>query len=165
MEHWRPVAGFDGRYEVSDLGNVRGLDRYVETRSGRRRFVRGQLLSPILSGRGDYLTVSLKVDGKQHGRYIHRIVAEAFFGPAPDGMECRHLNGDGHDNRVANLAWGTHSENVQDTLAHGRHNKASTTRCPHGHPYDEANTYVWINPKTGGRARMCRTCIRARSAA
>jgi hypothetical protein len=52
--------------------------------------------------------------------YIHRLVLEAFAGPAPAGTECRHLNGDASDNRPVNLAWGTALENSADTITHGK---------------------------------------------
>ena len=51
--------------------------------------------------------------------YIHRLVLEAFVGPQPNGMECRHLNGARDDNRLSNLAWGTYAENNADRLRHG----------------------------------------------
>lgn len=57
---------------------------------------------------------------KRH-RQVHTLVLEAFVGPRPPGMECRHLNGDATDNRVENLKWGTRKENAQDTMRHGRH--------------------------------------------
>lgn len=161
-ERWLPVHGFEGRYEVSDLGRVRSLDRVQVKSDGRTCTIKGRIRSLSRSGRGDYLTVSLKVDGRTVTRFVHRLVAEAFLGPRPPGLECCHGNGDGHDNRLENLRWGSHGENVQDTVAHGRHNKASATHCPSGHPYDDENTYVWTNPKTGSRSRACHSCLRAR---
>jgi hypothetical protein len=47
------------------------------------------------------------------------LMLETFVGPRPEGMECRHLNGNFRDNRLVNLAWGTHSENMRDMLRHG----------------------------------------------
>lgn len=54
---------------------------------------------------------------------IHRLLLETFVGPCPEGMECRHLNGDRQDNRLENLKWGTHAENVRDTVRQGNHPK------------------------------------------
>lgn len=50
---------------------------------------------------------------------IHRLVLETFIGPCPDGMECCHNNGDPVDNRLGNLRWDTHFNNVQDSIKHG----------------------------------------------
>lgn len=50
---------------------------------------------------------------------IHRLVLETYIGPCPEGMQCRHLNGNPADNRLENLAWGTRLENMQDRDLHG----------------------------------------------
>ncbi len=63
-----------------------------------------------------YLTV--KIQGKP--RTVHRLVLEAFVGPCPPGMQCRHLDGNPANNRLENLAWGTHAENAADKIRHGR---------------------------------------------
>ncbi len=51
--------------------------------------------------------------------HVHRLVLEAFVGPCPEGMECRHLDGDRTNNRLENLAWGTRKENTADSMRHG----------------------------------------------
>ncbi len=57
------------------------------------------------------------IDGKI--RRVHVLILTAFVGPCPEGMECRHLNGNRHDNRLSNLAWGTYAENTRDRIQHG----------------------------------------------
>lgn len=119
-EEWRPVAGSHG-YEVSDQGRVRSWWK----RGGLP--VRQLADCPhILSGRiraasGGYASVSLP--GGPNGNYrsatVHRLVAAAFHGPCPDGMEVAHLNGDCTDNRAVNLAYVTHVENEQHKKVHG----------------------------------------------
>lgn len=141
IEMWLDVPGYEGHYEVSSHGRVRGL------RSG--------VLSPW---RGKYLAVTLKRSGVGQTLRLHKMVMLAFVGPCPRGQEVRHLNGDAIDNRLVNLAYGTPSENRQDTLLHGRHPKANKTHCPEGHPYSGDNL---ILTQTGGRA--CRECRRARA--
>ena len=64
--------------------------------------------------------VNLSNKGVRAGVSIHRLVLESFVGLRPAGMECRHLNGDCHDNRLENIVWGTHSENMADRSRHGR---------------------------------------------
>lgn len=79
---------------------------------------------------------------------VHRLVLGAFVGPCPAGMECRHLNGDSTDNRVENLAWGTHVENVKDVIAHGNNPMINKTHCVHGHEFT----------RTYRGQRRCREC-------
>ena len=61
-----------------------------------------------------YRRVAPRISGKYHWVLVHRAVAEAFYGPCPVGMECRHLNNDHTDNRAINLCWGTRAENIVD---------------------------------------------------
>lgn len=123
-EFWKPVLGHEGSYEVSNLGRVRSLDRIAEYErrdqySGRiitvRRRHRGAVLRP---GRmsGGHLSVAI---GRGNTRTVHSLVLEAFVGPCPTGMECLHKNGKHQDNRLANLRWGTRSENLHDAVRHG----------------------------------------------
>lgn len=65
-----------------------------------------------------------------------------------------HLDGDPGNNRLSNLKYGSHSENMSDSLAHGTHYNASKESCPRGHPYD------YFTPS--GR-RECRRCMSERS--
>lgn len=108
-EEWRPIVGFEGLYEVSDLGRVRSLDRL--DRLGRRRA--GILLRPGIASNG-YPTVALQ--GRTH--CVHALVLTAFSGPA-EGRVCRHLDGDRRNSTLPNLAWGSAAENRADADRHG----------------------------------------------
>lgn len=101
-EEWRPVAGYESYYEVSDHGRVRSLTR--------SRYHKGRVLKPGDSGTG-YAYVCLCVDYVTENRYVHRLVAEAFVPMANGKPEVNHKNGLRSDNRVENLEWVTHSEN------------------------------------------------------
>lgn len=138
-----PIPEFEGRYAATDGGQILSL------RSGR-------ILSSALLRNG-YLMVSLSRDGRGHSTLVHRVIAEAFHGPRPEGAQIRHLNGDRTDNRPANLAYGSASDNMQDRIAHGRNPELLKTHCPSGHAYDSANTIVHPNGW-----RSCRACKRAR---
>lgn len=121
-EQWRAVPGFEGLYEVSDLGRVRSLDR-AETVGNRwgsktRRFVPGRVLALKRAGRG-YRAVALSVRGEVTYANVHRLVLRAFVGERGDGQETRHLNGVRHDNRLLNLVYGTGAENQADRERHG----------------------------------------------
>lgn len=141
-----PVHGYEGFYDVSDAGRVRSLPR-PGTRGG---ILRGDLHT------AGYPCVRLSRHGLKKHLTVHALVAAAFLGPRPTDMECRHLNGDPTDNRVANLAWGTSSENGHDVTAHGRSNRR-ITHCPSGHEYTPENIQ-WYQ----GR-RYCRPCNRIRT--
>jgi hypothetical protein len=109
-EQWKDVVGFPG-YEISDQGQVL-------SRRGRHR--PPTLLKPLETSVGGYRYVRLyDLDGGSSNVRVHRLVLEAFIGPAPEGMEGRHLNGDPADNRLTNLCWGTPLENADDKRAHG----------------------------------------------
>lgn len=150
METWRPIPGYEGRYDVSDLGRVRSWLPHHGLPTPR-------LLTPGI-GSARYALVRLTdADSRLRTHNVHRLVATTFIGPYPitkPRTETRHLNGSRLDNRAANLAYGTTSENARDTIRHGRHRYASTTHCPQGHPYDEANT----RSRPDGH-RECSICI------
>lgn len=124
METWKAVPGFEGLYEVSDLGRVRSLDRVVAVRNRwgsftLRRFT-GRVLRPETNtARGGYRYVNLHADGEQHLRRVAVLVAAAFLGPRPQEQEVRHLNGRAADDRAANLDYGTRKQNAADREAHG----------------------------------------------
>lgn len=154
METWLPVVGYEDSYEVSSHGRVRSIPRV----DNLGRPWPGCMLKLVPTKRGDHWSVSLSRNGINRTLKVHRMVAEAFIGPPPDGTECCHGNGDGFDNRVENLRWDTHQSNVRDSLMHGTHPKLAKTHCPAGHRYDDANTYRWVDPKTGRTSRACRMC-------
>jgi hypothetical protein len=110
-EQWRPVVGYEGTYEVSDLGRVRSIPRVVE-REGTQGDIgaKGMIRKPHLTPKG-YLRLQLAKDTKTANCMVHRLVASAFL-DNPDGKaEVNHKNGIKHDNRVGNLEWATASEN------------------------------------------------------
>jgi len=142
-ELWQPICGFDGRYEVSDQGNVRSWTKHK----------RGALLKQS-PGPGGYLTVGLAdPKGVSHTQRVHRLVLEAFAGPPEIDQVCRHLDGNCRNNRLSNLRWGTQSENIRDAVMHGTQNNARKTHCSRGHEYAGKN--LRVGPK--GR-RECHTC-------
>ena len=104
-ECWRPVVGYEGKYEVSSKGRVRSFVRNKK----------GHLLKPGLTSVG-YPSVAL---GRGNTRLVHCLVAEAFLGVCPEGQEVRHLDGSRSNNNPNNLKYGTRADNVRDAKKHG----------------------------------------------
>lgn len=112
-EIWKPVSGFEGFYEVSNLGNVRSINREIETRDAwggtAVKKLRGRMLSPLRYPNG-YLGARLCKGGDVEIRLVHRLVATEFIGSGHD-LQVNHVNANRADNRVQNLEWVTCSEN------------------------------------------------------
>lgn len=117
VENWRPVAGFEGQYEVSDWGRVRSL-------LSNTRFPRlvPKILKPYPRFQprpGGRLRAMSVTTGRKRPA-VHILVLEAFVGPRPhrkfDGC---HWDGDPSNNRLENLRWGTKRSNVADSIRHG----------------------------------------------
>lgn len=118
-EVWKPIKGYEGLYEVSNLGNIRSLDKVVMcVRNGKELGVlhKGKVLKPskrqhgylgvMLYGRGGHKTRGFKTFS------IHRLVAEAFI-PNPDRLpEVNHIDEDKTNNAVTNLEWMSHVDNT-----------------------------------------------------
>lgn len=120
MEIWRDIEGYDG-YQVSNQGNVRGVDRL--SISGKR--VRGVIRKQILNKNG-YLYVNLRANNKPKNLAVHRLVASAFV-ENPNGCNTvNHINENKTDNRACNLEWMT----LQDNLRYGTHTERATKNKP-----------------------------------
>ncbi|EOM78090.1 hypothetical protein DW322_11330 [Rhodococcus rhodnii] len=159
-EIWKPVLGYEGLYEVSSIGRVRTVERVV--RGGRTptssRTVPAKVRKVSAHVNGGHLWLKLHRNGVRTPRFVHRLVLEAFVGEQPEGRnEVRHLDGNPANNRVENLAYGTHAENVADMLEHGTHRNSRKSECKWGHPFDGMNTYI----RPDGN-RDCRACAKAR---
>lgn len=114
-EKWVPIPGFEGSFEVSDLGRVRGVEREVLVQGRFTRRVKGKIKKPTrVSKKTLHLKINLNVDGGDYFVLVHHLVLQGFVGSRPDGMEACHRNDIGDDNRLANLYWGTRQQNIAD---------------------------------------------------
>ena len=119
QEIWKPVVGFEGYYEVSNLGRVRSLTRTIIRSDGKVRTFKGAILSGTKHNKG-YRDVVLTRGGVSTRYLIHRLVALAFI-PNPDNKpELDHVNTIRTDNRVENLRWATRKENCGNEITHKR---------------------------------------------
>jgi hypothetical protein len=159
-ECWVPISGWEGYYEASTLGRIRSLDRIIMCPNGQARSLRGCVLRPVLRADG-HLGVRLSRDGQGQTRLVHSLVALAFLGPLPPGLEVCHNDGNPVNNRPENLRHGSHASNMADVVRHGTHHESAKTHCLRGHALAAPNLAQWA--AAVGR-RECLACSRAHGA-
>lgn len=114
-EQWKPVKGFEGKYIVSNFGNVMSIPRTYINKLGREYTIDGFTLVKH-DGTNGYERVWL---GDSVKKSVHRLVAEVFV-PNPYGYtEVNHKDGNKKNNRASNLEWVTHKENIEHALETG----------------------------------------------
>lgn len=119
-EIWRTVSGWP--YEVSSLGRIRRSGSAMGARIGR-------ILKTNVNC-GGYPQVQLRNNNKPIGKLVHRLVAEAFIGPCPEGKECNHKDGNKANSSPANLEYVTRSDNLFHSYAIGLHTPLRGERNP-----------------------------------
>lgn len=109
MEIWKDVLGYEGYYQVSNLGRVKSLDRVV-LRKGHNMNLKGKIIKPQLNEFGYQMVVLIKM-AKSKSIKIHQLVANAFI-PNPENLPCiNHKDGLKRNNHATNLEWCTYSQN------------------------------------------------------
>jgi hypothetical protein len=130
MENWTKIEGFNGVYEISDLGRCKRI-KAIDLK-GRQR--KEKILKPCHTGDG-YYSYYLYGDNGRVAKKAHRLVAKAFISNSENKPEVNHKNKNRSDNVVNNLEWATESENVKHSYANG-------TRVPYwlgkNNPYAKA---------------------------
>ena len=112
MEVWKDIEGFEGIYQVSSYGNVKGLNRVIRRHDGVIQTYKEKILKPTV-GAGGYFQKTLHNLKHRKTMSLHRLVALAFI-PNPDGKETvNHIDGCKTNNDIENLEWATKSENTQ----------------------------------------------------
>lgn len=111
MERWKAIKGYEGLYEVSDLGRVRSMDMILPCKNNSFHSRKGKMLSPQNNGKG-YVFVNLRKSGKGEKHYIHRLVAEAFVENNKNLPLVNHKNEIKDDNRASNLEWCDNTYNI-----------------------------------------------------
>lgn len=152
-EQWRPVKGYEGKYIVSNKGNVMSVPRTYIDKLGRDYMIDGITLTKCDNGKG-YDHVRL---GKHTMKQLHRIVAEAFI-PNPLNLpEVNHKDGNKKNNCVENLEWVTHQGNVihaVETGLFGERAKKATPEIVEAIraeyvPYDREHSTIALGKKYG----------------
>jgi HNH endonuclease/NUMOD4 motif len=159
-EQWRAVVGYDGYYEVSDHGSVRGLDRRITDSRGRVLHIQARILSMPVHPKLGYCQVRLHKADKGRTACVNVLVLEAFRGPRPaPGMHCCHGDGNPTNNHISNLRWGTCAENHADWRRHKRERLNNEFHCKRTHPLKAPNLRRTYADPTHLR---CLACHRAR---
>lgn len=115
MEIWKEVEGFQGRFSVSSEGRVRQNNLSYKASNGITYSFEEKIIEPT-TWQSRYLRVDLiwRHLNKRLCCYVHKLVAETFIGPRPEGMEIDHINRDYLDNRVSNLRYVSKLENMHN---------------------------------------------------
>ena len=120
-EEWRDVVGLEETHSVSNLGRIKLKERTITRRgkgsySGRKLTIKEKILIARLEKNG-YYRLSLRILDKRQRFSVHRLVCEAFHGPAPEGKtQVDHINLIRHDNHETNLRWASPKENIQHSI-------------------------------------------------
>ena len=122
MENWKDIVGYEGLYQVSDLGNVRSLSRINSC--GKK--LRGGIRRQTINKKNGYCYVSLCMNGKAKNYSVHRLVAKAFIEFVPGKNTVNHINEIKTDNRAVNLEW----MSLPDNLRYGTHDERSLKNKP-----------------------------------
>ena len=137
-EIWKDVVGFEGRYMVSDLGNVKS----IVTNHGKP--TDKQVIKRVRSKTCDYHYVQFWRKDKPTHKAVHRLVAEAFI-PNPENKPIvNHLDGNKHNNAVDNLEWATHSENHKHAFATGLRSVEDCRNRMIGKVFGKASNYRYV---------------------
>jgi hypothetical protein len=135
-EIWKPVVGYEGLYEVSNLGNVKAVEKIVGHPTGQCR--RPEKMVKLQNGSSGYAVVNLCKNGKPRTTRVHILVAEAFLKKPEGKCEVDHINRNRKDNRVENLKWCTHKENM---------NNINTIQYMKGDPNKSKSAYMALASK------------------
>lgn len=118
MEIWKDIPGYEGKYQASNYGRIRSLDRQLGT-PGKRGFktMKGRVLRPGPTKSGHLYVV---LGHGAAGYPVHQLVALTFIGPRPEGKEVCHNDGDPTNNRADNLRYDTRTNNILDVFKAGK---------------------------------------------
>lgn len=125
MEVWKPIVGYEGKYLVSNLGNIKS-QWYIQHNEfptpRNQKIFREKILSIFDNGTG-YKFVYLMKDGKRKKYYVHRLVAEHFLNKKEGANVVNHKDYNPNNNEVTNLEWCTQSENILHSIDHYKRKK------------------------------------------
>lgn len=123
-EIWRDVIGYEGLYQVSNLGRVKALPK-----RGHKSLIMKQTIK-----KDGYIRIQLSKDAKSSCLYVHRLVADAFLPKTPEKSEVNHIDGNKSNNALFNLEWVTRSDNTKHALKTGLRTNPTKGKFGSTHP-------------------------------
>lgn len=154
MEVWKDISGYEGYYQVSDLGRVKSLSR--------KNSKTERILKAYTTSKG-YLRLNFNKDGKSFKPLVHRLVAEAFIPNPENKQQVNHINEVKTDNYIENLEWSTNIENKN----HGNGIERQRIKMINGKlsisvsQFDKGGNHIkdWISISEAKRNGFSETCI------
>ena len=117
-EKWKDIKGYEGLYQVSNLGNIKSLNRTTNIPNAKR-IEKEKILK--LNTRNGYYVINLRKNGKRISKQIHRLVAEAFIPNNDNKPFVNHKDFNRLNNNIENLEWCTQKENVNWSICNMKH--------------------------------------------
>ena len=120
-EIWKDVENYEGIYQVSNLGQVKSLDRWVNSsiKNNNKVMKKGKKLKKYVDSKTNYEYVKLSIYNKVKKSYIHRLVAQAFIPNPENKPQVNHIDGDKCNNRMNNLEYVSEKENMRHAFDNG----------------------------------------------
>ena len=168
IEVWKDIEGYEGHYQVSNIGRIKSVRRTVQTKQGDRN-ISERILKKIKIQTG-YNQVMFSVGGVKKACKVSRLVASAFIDNPENKPQVNHINENKTDDRCLNLEWVTAKENINHGTAISRMIQTQrNTRCKKVYQYTTQDQFVreWISVSEAARngfskANISQCCMNKR---
>lgn len=128
-EIWKDIPGYEGLYQVSSLGRVKSLERYITYCTGRIQLLPEKILKSSQQSTGYYTVGLYDSNHKSKTFSIHRIVANLFVPNLSDLPEVNHKDGDKSNNSASNLEWASELDNIRHSRLLGLNRTEMNPQC------------------------------------
>ena len=117
-ELWKDIKGYEGYYQISNLGRVKSLNRTIIRRDNKIYHQKEQIITPCINHKGYYCCI-LRKEFKGYPKRVHRLVAENFLDNPNNLLQVNHIDGNKQNNNVNNLEWISNYDNMQHSIKMG----------------------------------------------